>query len=85
MPLKAGFEGKRDRGTGLHGGTAVERQLALQLRGITKRFGPVVANHRVDLDVYRGEILSILGENGRETIFGEARSMKYPSSSSFGR
>ena len=42
----------------------MEKQLALQLRGITKRFGNVLANSHVDLDVYRGEILAILGENG---------------------
>ncbi|MBQ2977524.1 MAG: ABC transporter ATP-binding protein [Clostridia bacterium] len=34
------------------------------MRGVTKRFGNVVANHQVNLDVYKGEILAILGENG---------------------
>ena len=34
------------------------------MRGITKIFGPVVANNKVNLDIRRGEILSLLGENG---------------------
>ena len=37
---------------------------AIELRGVTKRFGEVVANDNVNLTVKKGEILSILGENG---------------------
>ena len=37
---------------------------AIELKGITKRFGSVVANKDVSLSVQNGEILSLLGENG---------------------
>lgn len=37
---------------------------AIELKGITKRFGSVVANNNISLSVSNGEILSLLGENG---------------------
>jgi len=37
---------------------------AVQLRGITKRFPGVVANHDVDITVQRGHVHAIVGENG---------------------
>ena len=42
----------------------MEKSVAIELKGITKTFGEVIANKDVNLDSKRGEILSILGENG---------------------
>ncbi|MBX5473746.1 MAG: ABC transporter ATP-binding protein [Thermoleophilia bacterium] len=36
----------------------------LELRGITKRFPGIVANDRIDFDLYPGEVHALLGENG---------------------
>ena len=42
----------------------MEREIALEMRGVSKYFGSVVANKNVNLKVYKGEILAVLGENG---------------------
>ena len=39
-------------------------QYAIELKGITKAFGSVVANNGINLNVKPGEILALLGENG---------------------
>jgi ABC-type uncharacterized transport system ATPase subunit len=36
----------------------------LELKGITKRFGPLVANNAIDLTVTPGQVHALLGENG---------------------
>jgi ABC-type uncharacterized transport system ATPase subunit len=46
------------------GRPALEVALKLELRGITKRFGDLVANDHIDLTVEPGEIHALLGENG---------------------
>ncbi|HHB91466.1 MAG TPA: ABC transporter ATP-binding protein [Anaerolineae bacterium] len=37
---------------------------AVEMRGIVKRFGPVIANNHVDFTLEQGEIHALLGENG---------------------
>lgn len=38
--------------------------MSIELKGITKKFGALIANDAIDLKVARGEIHAILGENG---------------------
>ena len=53
---------------------------AIELCGVTKTFGSVVANKDVNLDVRHGEILAILGENGsgKTTLMNMISGIYYP-------
>ena len=43
-------------------GPKMEKKVAAgSLRNITKTFGPVTANSKVSMDIYKGEILALLG------------------------
>lgn len=54
--------------------------LAIELKGVTKKFGQVVANKDINLQVRKGEILSILGENGsgKTTLMNMLSGIYYP-------
>ncbi len=58
----------------------MEKSTALELRGVTKRFGHIVANQNVNLTVKKGEILAILGENGsgKTTLMNMIAGIYYP-------
>ncbi len=42
----------------------MNKPIALETRKVSKRFGSIQANQEVDLTVYQGEIMAVLGENG---------------------
>src|SRR5262249_5604197 len=44
--------------------SGAELALAVEMRGVTKRFPRVLANDRVDLSIRKGEIHALVGENG---------------------
>ena len=52
----------------------------IELKGITKKFGSVIANKNVDLNLKRGEIISVLGENGsgKTTLMNMIAGIYYP-------
>ena len=52
----------------------------VKMRDITKTFGSVIANDKVWLDIYKGEILALLGENGsgKTTLMNMLSGIYYP-------
>ena len=50
------------------------------MRNITKTFGSVIANDKVWLNIYKGEILALLGENGsgKTTLMNMLSGIYYP-------
>ncbi len=61
-----------------------ERRPAVELRGLSKAFGTVQANRNIDLTLYNGEILALLGENGsgKTTLMNMLGGMYAPDSGS---
>lgn len=60
--------------------TVEAKTAAVSMRNVTKTFGSVVANDKVSLDIYKGEILALLGENGsgKTTLMNMLSGIYYP-------
>ena len=60
----------------------MNKQIALEMKGVSKSFGNLAANKNVDLTVYRGDILAILGENGcgKTTLMNMIAGIYFPDS-----
>ena len=44
--------------------SAVQSRIVMQARGLTKHYGQVIALDGADFDLYAGEILAVIGDNG---------------------
>src|SRR6202035_1979491 len=64
-----GHRGRNRRRPGVE--NVSQRPHVLQIQGLTRRFGGLTAVDRFDVDVYQGEIVSLVGPNGagKTTVF----------------
>ncbi len=62
----------------------MNKPIALEMKQVSKYFGTLAANKNVDLTVYKGEILAILGENGcgKTTLMNMIAGIYHPDSGS---
>ena len=56
------------------------KQAVVSFCGITKQFGKVIANNNISFDVFKGEVLALLGENGsgKTTLMNMLDGIYYP-------
>ncbi len=56
------------------------KEVLIEFQNITKTFGAVVANNNVSMQIFQGEILSVLGENGcgKTTLMNMLAGIYYP-------
>ncbi len=59
---------------------ALAEPCAIKMENITKRFGKVVANDHINMELREGEILSLLGENGsgKTTLMNQLSGIYFP-------
>ena len=62
--------------------SSTNKPIALDIKGVSKYFGSLAANKNVDMTVYRGEILAVLGENGcgKTTLMNMIAGIYFPDS-----
>ncbi len=58
----------------------MSKELAISVKNLSKSFGVIKANNNVTMDIYKGEILALLGENGsgKTTLMNMLSGIYYP-------